>query len=245
MPTVRDMTVGERAWPTPEIPIATASKDRTAARIQRLPFQERSRAVGNEYAVFQFEPAYEGCCVPVSILNSLTAIYCPMRISPVVVREIYRNSLDDPQARRTSSKAIKKIVKRLQQLGSQEGSRTSPRFKCLVKYLIGDEVNLLADGPLCTALNQGGSATVLLWYPRNIKHAVAVLRIEQDYVYCFDGRLRTQYRPKNGVEFLKGPGFCRGANMRLKREWIDSPDPTRFYGLGPVETREVVIFVPL
>ncbi|MEK6675204.1 MAG: hypothetical protein AABZ47_06065 [Planctomycetota bacterium] len=201
--------------------------------------------MGNEFQVFQFEPAYEGCCVPVAILNSLNAIFCPMRIPPTVVREIYRNSLDDPQARRTSSKAIKKIVKRLQQLGSKDGSRTSPRFRCSVKYLIGAEVNLLEDGPLCTALNQGGSATLFLYYPRNLRHAVAVLRIEKDYVYCFDGRLRIQYRPKNGVEFLKKPGFCRGPNMRLKREWIDSPDPTRFYGLGPVETREAVTFVPL
>ncbi len=201
--------------------------------------------MGNEYPVFQFEPAYEGCCVPVSILNSLTAIYCPMRISPTVVREIYRNSLDDPQARRTSSKAIKKIVKRLQQLSSEEGSRTNPRFRCSVRYIQASEVNLLNDGSLCTALNQGGSATVLLWYPRNIKHAVAVLRSDTDYLYCFDGRLRTQYRPKNGVEFLKEPGFCRGPNMRLQREWIDSSDESRFYGLGRVATREAVIFVPL
>lgn len=201
--------------------------------------------MGNEYPVFQFEPAYEGCCVPISILNGLTAIYCPMRIPPTVVREIYRNSLDDPQARRTSSKAIKKIVSRLQQLSSNEGSRTSPPFRCKVKYLIGNEVNLIDTGPICTALNQGGSAMILLYYPRNLRHAVATLRIEKDYVYCFDGRLRTQYRPKNGVEFLKQPGFCRGANMRLKREWTGSPDPTRFYGLGPVETREAVIFVPL
>lgn len=201
--------------------------------------------MGNEYPVFQFEPAYEGCCVPVSIINSLTAIFCPMRIPPTVVREIYRYALDDPQARRTSSKAIKKIVKRLQELGSEEGTRTSPRFQCSVKYLIGDKVNLLDDGPLCTALNQGGSAMVLLYYPRNLRHAVATLRIEKDYVYCFDGRLRIQYRPKNGVEFLKKPGFCRGVNLRLQREWTSSSDPTRFYGLGPVETREAVTFVPL
>ncbi len=201
--------------------------------------------MGNEFPVFQFDPAYEGCCVPVSILNSLTAIYCPMRIPPTVVREIYRHALDDPQARRTSSKAIKKIVARLDRLGSEVESPTNPRFRCSVKYLMGDEVNLLDDGPLCTALDQGGSATVLLWYPRNIKHAVAVIRIQQDYVYCFDGRLRVQYRPKNGVEFLKWPGFCRGPNMRLQREWIDSPDETRFYGLGRVDTREAILFVPL
>ena len=201
--------------------------------------------MGNEFPVFSYEPASEGFCVPVAMVNSLLAIFCPMRIPPTAVRIIYHHSLDDPQARRTSTKAIKKIVKRLQKLSSQVGSRTSVRFPCSVNYIFGDEVNLLDDGPLCTALKEGGSATVLLWYPRNIKHAVAVLRIEEAWVYCFDGRLRTQFRPKNGVEFLKGAGFCRGPNMRLQREWIDSPDPTRFYGLGPVESREAVIFTPL
>jgi len=201
--------------------------------------------MANEYPVFQFEPAYEGLCVPVSMVNSLLSVFCPMRIPPTVVKVIYRHSLDDPQARRTSTRAIKRIVNRLQKLSSEDGSPTSSRFRCSVSYLSGDEVNLLDDGPLCTALNQGSSATVLLWYPRNIKHAVAVLRIEEDWVYCFDGRLRTQYRPKNGVEFLKKPGYCLGSNMRISREWLDSPDESRFYGLGRVATREAILFVPL
>ncbi len=36
--------------------------------------------MGNEFPVFSYEPASEGFCVPVAMLNSLLSIFCPMRM---------------------------------------------------------------------------------------------------------------------------------------------------------------------
>ena len=196
----------------------------------------------NEFPVFMYGLA-DGMCVPTALLNCLTAIFDPFRLPPTAVRTIYRHSLDDPQARLTSDEAIERIANEIDRLGCG-GSQRGTRFQCTAEYLAGRQVTLEKDGPIANAIRREGTAMLLLCWPRSVMHAVALLGLDDRYAYFFDSKLRTHYRPKNGLTFLHTPGFVRGPNLKVDIDHLESDDPTRFYALGPVKDRQAVIFQP-
>jgi len=196
----------------------------------------------NEFPVFHYQYA-DSCCVPVAILNSIHAVFDPIRLPPTVVRTVWRHGLDHSQARMTSDEAIDRIANEIDRLGSSMPSRGT-RFKCSAEYLMGEHVTLDDRGPIAGALNRGGSAMILVCKPRSLMHALALLAIKDGYAFCFDSILRTHYRPSNGLTFLRGPGFCKGPNLKIAIEHLESDDPTQMYALGPIEDRQAVIFEP-
>ena len=200
-----------------------------------------------EVFAFQYELASEGTCVAVALQNSIAAVACRLRISPMIVRAIYRHSLDDPQARKTSSEAIGRIVDEMNRLWSPDPSSTGSRFRVSVSHLIGAEVNLSDTGRVSEALSRGGSAMLLLNWPRSTKHAITLLKMNETHLWGFDSRLRLYYKPpaREGVTFLGKPGQTRQANFRILTELAGSEDDSKWGTLGSIPNREAVTLVPL
>ena len=199
-----------------------------------------------EVFAFQYELASDGTCVPVAILNCIAAVACRLTISPQIVRAVFRHSLDDPQARKTSSEAIGRIVDEMNQHWSPDSSSTGSRFRVSVSHLIGAEVSLSETGRISEALSRGGSAMLLLNWPRSTKHAITLLKMNATYLWGFDSRLRLYYTPpaREGVTYLGKPGQTHGANLRILKSWAESEDDGKWGVLGSIPKREAVTFTP-
>lgn len=175
-------------------------------------------------------------CVPVTFLNAFSYLCEREEIDPVLIKEIYRRSMDshdaqgNPGRKGTSEQAVKELASWINLHSSKTGLGVCCRFlstgqltsdNCSISERIG------VSGALMACIHFAGSY-----------HYVLVTGIDEHFVYLFDPYYIALNPQENDFSFITDQPLTM--NRRVKKEVFFGTE-SRPYALAEVSKREGVL----
>jgi len=179
-------------------------------------------------------------CVPTAFSNAITYLFERNEIPPMVIRHIYLYSLDTvgPEARQGSSGTSRYAVRLL---GHWLASYKFRKFSVTTEFLEEEEVHLRDGNRIFSCLEEGGVALCNILLKRHEEHYLMLTKIKDGWIYSFDPYFRTRMRGLHeSVQMLENPDG-RGANLKIRAEWMDQEKESSRFCLGPVTMRECLL----
>lgn len=178
-------------------------------------------------------------CVPTAFVNAISYLYERDEIPPMVISHIYLYSLDTVgRNARFGIGGTSKYAVRL--LGNWLSSYKIKKFSVTTEFLEEDEVHLGKESRIHSCLEEGGIALCNILLSKSEKHYIMIIKIEDDWLYCFDPYKRISMRGmRNHVSVLTSEEG-RSPNLRIRTQWMDQDIRKRFC-LGPVSIRECLL----
>ncbi len=178
-------------------------------------------------------------CVPISFINALAYLYDRDDIPPLVIQKIYLYCLDTVTSQGelghgTTGLAVALLGNWLQKY--REGS-----FALSTCYLDKDRFSVSSKGALSDCLAREGTALVRLHSGKGLWHYVLALSMDDEWFYAFDPcRRKGRSLVKGQVEHLSD---ARGqqANIRIRRQWLDTLSNRKRFSLGTLRERECLL----
>ena len=178
-------------------------------------------------------------CVPTAFINAINYLFERHEIPPMVISHIYLYSLDTVgRDARFGVGGTSKYAVRL--LGNWLSSYKIKNFSVTTEFLEGDQVHLRKENRIYACLEEGGIALCNTLFSKSEPHYLMIIRIEDDWIYCFDSYRRVSLRGmKNRVAILPYEEG-RTPNLKIRTQWMDQESSKRFC-LGPVSIRECLL----
>jgi hypothetical protein len=178
-------------------------------------------------------------CVPTAFINAVSYLFERNEIPPMVISHIYLYCLDTVgKNARFGIGGTSKYAVRL--LGNWLSSYKMKKFSVTTEFLEKDDVHLRKNSRIFSCLEEGGIALCNILLGKNEPHYLMIIRIEDDWIYCFDPYKRVSLRGmKNRVSVLPSPDG-RSPNLKIRAQWMDQEIIKRFC-LGPVSMRECLL----
>lgn len=183
-------------------------------------------------------------CVPTSFINAIQYLFDRNEIPPAVVQKIMLYSLDTINKRGEAGKggttglAIQLI---LQWLESFADDKFSFR-RC--EYLATEQIHLRQGNKIVSCINRGGVALLRVCTGKtaNEYHYMLALGVDSndtDWLLFFDPYYRVQQFSGEDSRYLEwlGTNHRQGANLRIKRERLDSYEYMK-YSMAAIDERE-------
>lgn len=178
-------------------------------------------------------------CVPTTLINAVAYLFERKSVPPLVVRHIYAYSLDTVSSggrlgrAGTSGYAV-------QLLGQWLMNYKTRGFSVRTEYLAEHDVHLRNNGPIASALGEGGLALCNIYLGHNEWHFVLALRFRDEWLEVFDPYRRRAIRGLAGqVRVLSGDSG-RDPNLAIRRSHLDRSNGGRFT-LGEPQKRECLL----
>ncbi len=183
-------------------------------------------------------------CVPTSFINAIQYLFNRNEIPPAVVQKIMLYSLDtvdkhgDFGKHGTTGLAIQLILQWLESFSDEHFI-----FKNC-EYLPKEQIHLRQGNKIIACLNRKGVALLRVSSGKSanaLAHYMLALGVDEDkdWLLFFDPYYRVQQFSGEDSKYLEwlGSGGRQGANLRIKRERLDSYEYAK-YSMAPVDERE-------
>ena len=183
-------------------------------------------------------------CVPTSFINAIQYLFDRSEIPPMVIQKIMLYSLDTVNKngecgkRGTTGMAIQLILQWLE-------SFSDDKFcfkKC--EYLSQEQIHLRKGNKIVACINRGGVALLRVRMGKSVALAHYVLALgvddtDTDWLLFFDPYYRVQQFTGEDAKYLEwlGGNYRQGANLRVKRERLDSSEYAK-YSMASTDERE-------
>ena len=178
-------------------------------------------------------------CVPTAFINAVNYLFERHEIPPMVIRHIYLYSLDTVgRNARFGIGGTSKYAVRL--LGNWLSSYKMKKFSVTTDFLEGDDVHLRKESRIYACLEEGGIALCNTLLRKGEQHYLMIIRIEDDWVYCFDSYRRVSLRRMKNHASILPYEEGRSPNLKIRAQWMDQESSSRFC-LGPVSIRECLL----
>jgi len=183
-------------------------------------------------------------CVPTTFINALQYLFSRDEIPPAVIQKIMLYSLDsinqygEDGKNGTTGLAIQLIMQWLQ-------SFSNDKFALDCEYLPQEQIHLRRGNKIISCINRGGVALLRVkagkakTAPFHYMLALGVDGDDRDWLLFFDPYYRVKSFTGEDAEYLKwlGGSNPQGANLRIKRERLDSCENAK-YSMASVDERE-------
>jgi len=178
-------------------------------------------------------------CVPTAFINAINYLFERNEIPPMVIRHIYLYSLDTVgRNARFGVGGTSKYAVRL--LGNWLSAYKIKNFSVATEFLEGDAVNLREKSRIYACLEEGGIALCNILLSKREQHYLMIIRIEDDWIYCFDSYRRVSLRGMKNRVMIMPYEEGRTPNLKISTQWMDQESNKRFC-LGPVSIRECLL----
>lgn len=179
-------------------------------------------------------------CVPTSFINAVSYLFERNEIPPMVIRHIYMYSLDTVgRDARLGSAGTSRHAVRL--LGSWLDSYKLKRFSVNTEFLDRHNVNFDNAGKIVTCLEEGGVALCKIFLDGRQEHYLLLIKIEEDWVFCFDPYYRKSIRGLSNRVYTLKRDNVRSPNLKIHIHWIEKEEDSVRFCLGPVQKRESLL----
>ncbi len=181
--------------------------------------------------------ATEFDCGPTTLTNAMSYLFKREEIPPDVIKHIVLFSLDAYNGKGefgksgTSGMAMMFLCNWLNQFGKVK------RFPIHGEFLTGTEVRVAQNSRVVAGLQQGGAVVARVFY--GCWHYVLLTAADSDNIYLFDPYYRRKPFTVPGIEIIQDKPTT--TNRKVSYSVLNSEARTP-YALGPIATREVVIF---
>ena len=179
-------------------------------------------------------------CVPTSFVNALCYLFPRSEIPPLVLQRIFLSCLDRVTTRGglchgTTGSATNVLVKWLKKYKTE-------KFSLNAEYCHGEGVNFHPGSKLVNRLKRGGVILLSLTQSQNqrVKHCVLAVRVDADWIYCFDPYFRQRAHKSPDYERIEEQQDCP-ANLRIRLTWLCADAKNGMFQLGSVEGRTCVL----
>lgn len=184
-------------------------------------------------------------CVPTTFINAIQCLFDRNEIPPEVIQKIMLYSLDtinkkgEHGKRGTTGLAIQLILQWLESFGDSKFSFK----KC--EYLPQEQIHLRRGNKIIACINRGGVALVRVCMGKTadtLFHYMLALGVDsgdKDWLLFFDPYYRVQQFAGADTGYLEwlGTNGLQGANLRIKRERLDSFNYEK-YSMAAADERE-------
>jgi hypothetical protein len=202
-------------------------------------FSKAKREGYQMYIPLQYQVS-EYDCVPTCFINAVSYLFERNEIPPMVIRHIYMYSLDTVgRHARLGSAGTSKHAIRL--LGSWLNSYKFRKFSVSTEFIEGEEVNFGKTNQIYTCLQEGGVALCRIFLAGREEHYLLLIKVEEDWVFCFDPYFRKTIRGLSNRVFRLERNDIRSPNLKIHIEWIEKKNESVRFCLGPIQTRESLL----
>lgn len=178
-------------------------------------------------------------CVPTAFINAVSYLFERHEIPPMVINHIYLYCMDTVgKNARFGIGGTSKYAVRL--LGNWLSSYKMKKFSVTTKFLEKDDVHLHQKSRILSCLEEGGIALCNVLLSNNEPHYLMLIRIEDDWIYCFDPYKRVSLRGMKDRVYVLPRLDGRSPNLKISTQWMDQDAKKRFC-LGPVSIRECLL----
>ena len=184
--------------------------------------------------------ASEYDCVPTAFINAVCYLFERHEIPPMVIRHIYVYSLDTVgRDARLGIGGTSRHAVRL--LGHWLNSYKFKKFSVTTEFMEEEQVSIRPGNRISSCLDENGIVLCKIILGGREEHYLMAIRIEDDWVYCFDPYFRTSIRGLHKyVRMLKNDND-RAPNLKIKIEWMNREDAGLRFCLGPYPMRECLL----
>lgn len=178
-------------------------------------------------------------CVPTALINAVSYLFQRAEIPPMVIRHINLYSLDTVgRDAKFGIGGTSKYAVRL--IGNWLSAYKMKKFSVFTQFLEKEQVNLETGGSIQCCLEEGGVVLCNILLNSREEHYVMIMDIDDEWVYCFDSYRRTYLQSLQGKVKVLKPNDGRSPNLKIKREWLDREETSRFC-MGPAHIRECLL----
>jgi len=175
-------------------------------------------------------------CVPTTFLNALSYLCDREEIDPVIIKAIYRHSLDsrdshgNPGKRGTSEQAVKSLAIWVNEYSRKIGLGIHCKFLSTKKITLESSL-------ITTRVNLGGVLLACIHFAGSY-HYVLVTGLDEHFAYVFDPYYRTVNSEEQEFDFITSQPL--NMNRRVRKEVFFGVE-SQPYALGEVSKREGVL----
>ena len=188
---------------------------------------------------FQYQVS-EYDCVPTTLINAVSYLFERNEIPPMVIRHIYLYSLDTV-GRKTRLGIAGTSRHAIRLLGYWLNAYKTRKFSVATEFFDEDEVHLNQGSKILACLEDGGVALCNIFLGKHQEHFLMLVKVEKDWVYCFDPYFRKNLRGlRNRVCLLKDEND-HTPNLKIRLEWMDQKDEAKRFCFGPIPKRECLL----
>jgi hypothetical protein len=178
-------------------------------------------------------------CVPTAFINAIGYLFERNEIPPMIISHIYLYSLDTVgRNARFGIGGTSKYAVRL--LGNWLSAYKMKKFSVTTDFLEKDAVHLRKESRIHACLEEGGIALCNILLSKSELHYLMIIKIEDDWIYCFDSYKRISLRGMKNHVMILPYSEGRSPNLKIRTQWMDQEASKRFC-LGPVSIRECLL----
>lgn len=173
-------------------------------------------------------------CGSVSLLNVLSYLYDREEIPAILIKEIYKYTLDLNENDKigeggTSQNSVRNLIHWITRFTKEND------FNISCQRLIGEEITLEY---LKQCLSKNG-CVLIRCYLEHTEHYVIITKISRNSVYIFDPYYLDKTYKSNNVKLVFNRSFSHNRKVNIKRFLSTQKFD---FSLGPIDNRDCVLF---
>ena len=179
-------------------------------------------------------------CVPTSFINAVSYLFERNEIPPMVIRHIYMYSLDTVgRDGRFGSAGTSRHAVRL--LGAWLNAYKYKHFSVDTEFIQAESVRFYKKSKIAACLKDGGVALCKIYLNGRQEHYLMLMKIEEDWVFCFDPYYRKNIRGLRNKAKIINEDKMHAPNLKINIQWIEKEDDRLRFCLGPIQKRESLL----
>lgn len=182
-------------------------------------------------------------CVPTTFINAISYLFHRSEVPPFILHRIYKECLDGDSSRGTTSRAIRELGFLL----SNYRDKRHKKFVLESQYLRCNQVHLGKGSSIVNCINNQGVALLNINSNWGSFHLILGIKIEDDWLHCFDPAPRTRRFTKNELIQFNFSAQQQEPNLRIRCDWLNKKNRNlknpedRKYVLGYKDDRECLL----
>lgn len=177
------------------------------------------------------EQISEKDCGPTAFVNALIYLFKRSDIPTLVIRHVYKDTLDKPKSVGTSYEAMTKLAKWLKSYKKDNFS---------LDVLVKETDDVVFDGSCLK--NKSSCGVLFVYFNNKFGHFITVLYETGEYIYCIDPYPREEEtKPKEKEWEWLNPHKYEGCNLRIKRNYINEIKSKEIFRAGKLNERYFIL----